>query len=81
MNHKRQTHNCNELFKDISLMLDGELDRHSVNKLKTSIEHCNTCQQFYHQHLAYKKNIYQKVIRKACGSDLKESIRSSIRGL
>lgn len=81
MSHIRPPHNCNELIKDISLMLDGELDRHAENILKEEIEKCETCQKYYQSHAAYKKNVSQKVVRRSCGDDLKDALRSRIRGL
>lgn len=81
MNHIRQAHNCNEISKEISSLLDGELDRHTANKLTAEIENCETCQQFYNNQSAYKKNVFHKVVRKSCGSNLKETLRSTIRGL
>lgn len=81
MSHSRPPHNCNELIKDISLLLDGELDRHAENTLREEIEKCQTCKQYYNSHAAYKKNVSQKVARMCCGEDLKDSIRSKIRGL
>ncbi|MFN8261482.1 MAG: hypothetical protein U0X41_11160 [Chitinophagales bacterium] len=81
MSHIRPPHNCNELIKDISLMLDGELDRHSENMLREEIEKCPTCKQYFNSHSAYKVNVSQKVTRMSCGESLKESLRSKIRGL
>lgn len=81
MSHIRPPHNCNELIKDISLMLDGELDRHSENMLREEIEKCSTCQRYLNSHAAYKKNVSQKVTRMCCGEDFKEALRSKIRGL
>ena len=74
-------HNCNELISDISLLLDGELDRHSENKLKEEIKNCETCTQYYNNHAAYKKNVSQKVTRMCCGEHIKEALRAKIRGL
>ncbi len=81
MSHIRPPHNCNELIKDISLMLDGELDRHSENILREEIEKCSTCKQYLNSHAAYKKNVSQKVTRMCCGEDFKVSLISKIRGL
>ncbi|MFN8238725.1 MAG: hypothetical protein U0T77_11200 [Chitinophagales bacterium] len=81
MNHIRPPHNCNELVTDIALLLDGELDRHSENRLMEEINKCPVCLQYYNNHAAYKKNVSQKVVRMCCGDNLKESLRAKIRGL
>lgn len=81
MSHIRPPHNCNELIKDISLLLDGELDRHSENILMEEIEKCPVCSQYYKSHSSYKMNVSQKVTRMCCGDNLKEALRSKIRGL
>lgn len=81
MSHILPPHNCNELIKDISLMLDGELDRHSENILKDEIEKCSVCKQYFNNHSSYKKNVSIKVTRMCCGEDFKNTIRSKIRGL
>jgi hypothetical protein len=81
MSHIRPPHNCNELMKDISLLLDGELDRHSENMLREEIEKCETCKHYFNNHAAYKKNVSQKVTRMCCGENFKDALRSKIRGL
>ncbi len=81
MNHIRPPHNCNELVKDISLLLDGELDRHTENMLREEIEKCDVCNQYYKSHAAYKMNVSQKITRMSCGENFKDSLRSKIRGL
>ena len=81
MNHIRLPHNCNELIKDISLMIDGELDRHTANRIMDEIEKCETCKTYYNNHKAYKKNVAQKVIRKNYSDDFREAMLSKIRGL
>ena len=81
MSHLRPPHNCTELMSDISMLLDGELDRHSENRLMDEIQKCPTCMQYYNNHSAYKKNVAQKVMRKACGETLKVNLRAKIRGL
>lgn len=81
MNHSRSPHNCKELSKEISLLLDGELDRHAENKLREEIENCPTCQQYFNNHATYKKVVAAKITRMCCGENLKESLRSKIRGL
>jgi predicted anti-sigma-YlaC factor YlaD len=68
-------------MKDISLMLDGELDRHSENMLREEIEKCETCKHYFNNHAAYKKNVSQKVTRMCCGENFKDTLRSKIRGL
>jgi len=68
-------------MKDISLMLDGELDRHSENMLREEIEKCETCKHYFNNHAAYKKNVSQKVTRMCCGENFKDALRSKIRGL
>lgn len=81
MSHIRPPHNCNELVRDISLLLDGELDRHSENVLREEIEKCDTCKRYYNSHAAYKKTVSEKVTRMSCGEGFKEALRSKIRGL
>jgi predicted anti-sigma-YlaC factor YlaD len=68
-------------MKDISLLLDGELDRHSENMLREEIEKCETCKHYFNNHAAYKKNVSQKVTRMCCGENFKDALRSKIRGL
>ena len=81
MRHTPSKHHCNDLVKDISLLLDGELDRHTANALQAEIENCENCTAYYNSHSAFKKTVAQKVIRKSCVEDLKDSLRSRIRGL
>jgi len=45
------------------------------------IENCANCTAYYNSHSAFKKTVAQKVLRKSCGEDLKDSLRSRIRGL
>jgi len=81
MHHTPPPHNCNELKTDISLLLDGEMDRHRENILMEEIQKCPECQQYYNNHAAYKKNVSQKVTRMCCGENIKDALRAKIRGL
>jgi len=74
-------HHCKELMADISLLLDGELNRHTEQQLLVEIESCPICKQYYNNHASYKANVSQKVTRMSCGDDLKEVLRAKIRGL
>lgn len=74
-------HNCKELITDISLLLDGELNRHAELRLLDEIEKCSTCKQYYNSHAAYKTNVSQKVTRMSCGQDFKDALREKIRGM
>jgi len=74
-------HNCKDLIADISLLLDGELNRHAERQLLEAIEKCPTCKQYYNNHASYKTNVSQKVTRMCCGEDLKDALRAKIRGL
>lgn len=74
-------HNCKELSADISLLLDGELNRHAEQQLLAEIENCSVCKQYYNSHASYKTNVSLKVVRMSCGEDLKEVLRAKIRGL
>ena len=76
-----QPHNCQHLIADIQLLLDGELDRHKENRVRTEMEHCPTCLQYYNSHTVYKKTISEKVTRMSCGHDFKENLLSKIRCL
>lgn len=77
----RKSQLSNEVKKEICLYLDGELDRHTANKILLKIEQCPDCKQFYTNQKAYKTAIADKVVRRACGDDLKDALRSRIRGL
>ena len=81
MRHTPPTHHCNDRIKDISLLLDGELDRHAASILQSEIENCEKCTAYYNNHSAFKKTVAQKVIRKSCGDDFKDTLRARIRGL
>jgi hypothetical protein len=82
MNHRQHPpHNCKELVSEISLLLDGELNRHAEQQLMDEINSCSTCKQYYSNHAAYKKTVSQKVTRMCCGDDLKDALRAKIRGL
>jgi predicted anti-sigma-YlaC factor YlaD len=81
MHHTAPPHNCNELKSDISLLLDGEMDRHKENRLLEEIKNCPACQQYYNSHAAYKKNVSQKFNRRCCGEHIKDALRAKIRGL
>lgn len=76
-----QQHHCQSLIADIQLLLDGELDRHKENRVRTEMEKCPTCLQYFNSHKVYKQTISQKVTRMSCGHDFKESMLSKIRGL
>lgn len=81
MNHIQPPHNCTDFITDISMLLDGELDRHSENQLMEEIHKCPICKQYYNNQAAYKKNVCAKVMRRSCGEDLKDSLRAKFRGL
>lgn len=82
MNHKQHPpHNCNELISEISLLLDGELNRHAEQQLLDEIDSCSKCKQYYNNHVAYKKTVSQKLTRMSCGEDFKEALIAKIRGL
>ena len=70
-----------DLHDKISLLVDGELDRPTERDLLKKIETCNETRQLYKNQVAYKKNVSEKVTRMSCGEDLKEALRSKIRGL
>lgn len=63
------------------MLLDGELDRHAENRLLEEIKGCPACMQYYNNQAAYKKNVCQKVMRRSCGADFKDTLRARIRGL
>jgi anti-sigma factor RsiW len=77
----RKSQLSNEVKKEICLYLDGELDRHAANRVLQQIEQCPDCKQYYTSQKAYKTAIADKVVRRACGEDLKDALRSRIRGL
>lgn len=81
MHHIPPPHNCHQLKTDISLLLDGEMDRHAENRLMEEIKKCSDCLEYYNNHAAYKKNVSQKVTRMCCGDHIKEALRAKIRGL
>lgn len=81
MHNTPPPHNCNKLITEISLLLDGELDRHSENILLEEIKKCETCTQYYNNHAAYKKHVSQKFTRMCCGDHIKEELKAKIRGL
>ena len=70
-----------DLHDKISLLVDGELDHHTERDLLKKIETCNETMRLYKNQVAYKKNVSEKVTRMSCGEDLKEALRSKIRGL
>lgn len=67
MRHTPSSHHCNDLMKDISLLLDGELDRHTANTLMAEIENCANCTAYYNSHSAFKKRWLKKYFEKAAG--------------
>jgi hypothetical protein len=77
----RQSQLTTEVKKEICFFLDGELDRHSANKILLKIEQCPDCKQFYSNQKAFKSAIAEKVVRRSCGDDLKDALRLRIRGL
>ena len=70
-----------DLHDKISLLVDGELDRSTERDLLKKIENCNETMQLYKNQVAYKKIVSEKVTRMSCGEDLKDALRSKIRGL
>lgn len=74
-NHQR------DLQDKIALLVDGELDRPAERDLLKRMESCEDTMQLYKNQVAYKKTISEKVTRMSCGDDLKEALRSKIRGL
>lgn len=70
-----------DLHDKISLLVDGELDRSTERDLLKKIENCNETMQLYKNQVAYKKIVSEKVTRMCCGEDLKDALRSKIRGL
>ena len=70
-----------DLHDKISLLVDGELDHHTERDLLKKIETRNETMRLYKNQVAYKKNVSEKVTRMSCGEDLKEALRSKIRGL
>lgn len=81
MPHTKPPHNCAALIAEISLLLDGELNRHAAQDLLEEVNNCSTCKQYYNSHAAYKTNVSQKVTRMCCGTDFKDQMRAKIRGL
>lgn len=74
-NHQR------DLQDKIAQLVDGELDRPTERDLLKRMETCEDTMQLYKNQVAYKKTISEKVTRMSCGEDLKEALRSKIRGL
>ncbi len=70
-----------DLQDKISLLVDGELDRPAERDLLKKIQSCEETLQLYKNQVAYKKMVSEKITRKCCGEDLKEALRSKIRGL
>lgn len=77
----RKSQLTTEMQKEICLFLDGELDRHAANKILQKIGQCPDCQQFYTNQKAFKTAIAEKVVRRACGEELKDALRLRIRGM
>lgn len=77
----RKSQLTTEVQKEICLYIDGELDRHMINQIVRKIEECPDCKQFYINHKAFKSTIAEKVVRRSCGDDLKDSLRLRIRGM
>jgi hypothetical protein len=74
-NHQR------DLQSKINLLIDGELDRNTERELMLQIESNLEIQQMYKSQVALKRTVSEKVTRMSCGNELKESLRSKIRGL
>lgn len=70
-----------DLQTKISLLVDGELDRPAQADLIERMKACPDTMQLYKNQIALKKVISEKVERKCCGEELKDALRSKIRGL
>lgn len=81
MHNHQPTHNCTAMIADISMLLDGEMNRHLSKHLLEEINNCPTCQKNYKNYASYKTNVSQKVTRMSCGADFKDEMRAKIRGL
>lgn len=70
-----------DLQTKIALLVDGELDRSTQNDLLEKMKDCPDTMQLYKNQIALKKVISEKVTRMCCGEELKDSLRSKLRGM
>jgi anti-sigma factor (TIGR02949 family) len=74
-------HSCSETQEKIQLLIDGELDRHSVNEVQSIIDRCPFCKEFYHRQQQFRTMLHVSLRRKSCGEQLKTNVMNKIRGI
>ena len=74
-------HSCSETQEKIQLLIDGELDRHTVNDVRSIIDRCPFCKDFYHGQQQFRTLLHVSLRRKSCGDQLKANVMNKIRGI
>jgi hypothetical protein len=74
-------HSCSETQEKIQLLIDGELDRHTMNDVKNIIERCQFCKDFYQGQQQFRTLLHVSLRRKSCGEQLKTNVMNKIRGI
>lgn len=79
MTSRNSSHICSETQAKIQLLLDGELDRHSIATVQQSIESCPLCLQKYNQLKSLKKAVSTTVSYRSTPDDLQAKILNKIK--
>ena len=74
-------HNCKEIVEKVEILLDGELDKATQEKLIKEIKRCPSCLEHYEIDEAFKKFVCQKLERKNCTNGLKAEILDKIKNI
>jgi mycothiol system anti-sigma-R factor len=79
MTSRNSSHICTETQAKIQLLLDGELDRHSIASVQQSIESCPLCLQKYNQLKSLKVAVSTTVSYRNTPEDLQAKILNKIK--